>query len=211
MKNRKIEIILAAVIALLPMIAGVILYDRLPEQIATHFGMNGEANGWSSRAFTVFGLPAMMAGLALLGGFALSTDPKKQNMNPVLRSIGIWTAPVLSILISAFILSRALGYESRVELIVPVLTGLLFIIIGNFLPKTKQSYTMGIRLPWTLASEENWNRTHRLAGFLWVAGGILMIILSLLHLWPGWLVIVLITLLAVIPMIYSYLLYRKGI
>ena len=211
MKNRKVEIILAAVIALLPMIAGVILYDRLPEQIATHFGINGEANGWSSRAFTVFGLPAMMAGLALLGGFSLSTDPKRQNMNPVLRSIGIWTAPAVSILVSAFILANALGYESRIELIWPVLTGLLFIIIGNFLPKTKQSYTMGIRLPWTLASEENWNRTHRLAGFLWVAGGILMIILSLLHLWPGWLVIVLITLIALIPTIYSYILYRKGI
>lgn len=211
MKNRKREIILAAIIALLPMIAGAILYDRLPDQIATHFGINGEANGWSNRAFTVFGLPAMMAGLTLFGGFVLSTDPKRKNMNPVLLSIGIWTAPVVSILVSAFILSNALGYDSRIELIWPVLTGLLFIVIGNFLPKTKQSYTMGIRLPWTLASEENWNRTHRLAGFLWVAGGILMIILSLMHLWPGWLVIVLITLAALIPTIYSYILYRKGI
>ena len=211
MKNRKLEIILAAIVALLPMIAGAILYSRLPEQIATHFGINGEADGWSGRAFTVFGLPAIMASLTLFGGFVLSTDPKRQNMNPVLLTIGIWTAPAVSILVSAFILSNALGYSSRIELIWPVLTGILFIFIGNYLPKTKQSYTMGIRLPWTLASEENWNRTHRLAGFLWVIGGILMIILSLLHLWPSWLVIVLITLLALVPAIYSYSLYKKGI
>ncbi|MBO4880522.1 MAG: SdpI family protein [Firmicutes bacterium] len=211
MKNKKLEIILAAVIALLPMIAGVILYDRLPDQIATHFGLNGEADGWSSRAAAVFMLPAVMAGVTLLCGFSLSTDPKKQNMNPALRSIGIWSAPAVSILVSAFILSNALGYTSRIELIVPVAVGLLFILIGNYLPKTKQSYTMGIRLPWTLASEENWNRTHRLAGFLWVAGGGLMIVLSLLHLWAGWLIIVVVTLLALIPAIYSYLLYRKGI
>jgi uncharacterized membrane protein len=210
MKNRKVEIILAAVIALLPMIAGVILYDRLPEQIATHFGMNGEANGWSSRAFTVFGLPAMMAGLALLGGFSLSTDPKRQNMNPVLRSIGIWTAPAVSILVSAFILANALGYESRIELIWPVLTGLLFIIIGNFLPKTKQSYTMGIRLPWTLNSEENWNRTHRLAGFLWVLGGAYFIVMSFVG-WSLGAFLVPLLVMTLIPAVYSYALYKKGI
>ena len=97
------------------------------------------------------------------------------------------------------------------ETIVPLLVGILFVVIGNYLPKTKQSYTMGIKLPWTLASEENWNRTHRLAGFLWVIGGILLILLTLLRLWNTWTFLLVIIPMSVVPMIYSYLLYRKGI
>ena len=91
------------------------------------------------------------------------------------------------------------------------MVGILFVVIGNYLPKTKQSYTMGIKLPWTLASEENWNRTHRLAGFLWVIGGILLILLTLLRLWNTWTFLLVIIPMSVVPMIYSYLLYRKGI
>ena len=211
MKNKKIEIVLTTLVCLLPILAGLILYDRLPERIATHFGMNGEPDGWQSKAFAVFAMPAIMAGINLFAQFALRTDPKRQNMNPSLRSIALWTVPVISVLTSAFILSGALGYSSRIELVLPVLLGLLFIIIGNYLPKTKQSYTMGIRLPWTLASEENWNRTHRLAGFLWVAGGILMILLTLLKLWNSLFLIVLITLMVLVPAVYSYRLYKKGI
>ena len=210
MKNKK-EIILTTVICLLPMLAGLLLYSRLPDTIATHFGFNGEANGWSSKAFTVFGLPAFMAGVNLLLHFGLGTDPKKQNMNTALRNISIWSVPVLSVLVSAFVLSKALGYDSRIEIIMPLLMGLLFILIGNYLPKTKQSYTMGIKLPWTLASEENWNRTHRMAGFLWVVGGVLMILLTLLKLWTSWILFAIITVMVLVPTIYSYSLYKKGI
>ena len=210
--NSRKEMILTTLICLLPMLAGLYLYDRLPETIATHFGVNGEANGWSSRAFTVFGLPALMAGCNLLVWFALRTDPKKQNMNPTLRALGGWTVPVLSVLLSAMTLGNALGYAMHIEIVTPLLLGLLFIVIGNYLPKTRQSYTMGIRLPWTLASEENWNRTHRVAGFLWVFGGILTVLLTLLRAWSFWLLFIPITLLLVlVPAVYSFLLYKRGI
>ena len=84
-------------------------------------------------------------------------------------------------------------------------------MIGNYLPKTKQSYTMGIRLPWTLQSEENWNRTHRLSGFLWVAAGAAFILLSLLRLWNIWLLGALLLALIFVPIGYSYFLHKKGI
>ena len=93
---------------------------------------------------------------------------------------------------------------------IPILIGLLFIVIGNYMPKTKQSYTMGIKLPWTLASEENWNRTHRLAGFLWVIGGVYFLAMTFI----GWSLVAFLIPLAVmvlVPAVYSYLLYRKGI
>ena len=212
MKNNKKELVITTLICLLPILAGLCLYGRLPETIATHFGTNGEADGWSSRAFTVFGLPAIMAGLNLLVRFALDTDPKKSNMNQTLRGLAGWIMPVLSVFLSAMTLGNALGYAVHIEIVVPLLVGLMLIVVGNYLPKTKQSYTMGIKLPWTLASEENWNRTHRIAGFLWVIGGILTILLTLLRVGSLWLVIILIALLLVlIPTVYSFILYKKEI
>lgn len=210
MKNRK-ELWLTTLLCLLPALAGALLYRRLPESVATHFGMNGEADGWSSRAFAVFGLPALTAGLNLLLHFALRSDPKRQNVSPVLRAIAVWTVPAVSIFAGAVTLGNALGYTVHVEVVTPLLVGLLFIAIGNYLPKTKQSYTTGFKLPWTLASEENWNRTHRLAGFLWVLGGAAAVLLSLLRVWNAWLFLMLIAALALVPSVYSYLLYKKGV
>lgn len=210
MKNKS-QIVLTTVLCLVPMIAGAILYSRLPDSIATHFGVDGQPDGWSSKAFAVFGLPAIIAGLNLLMHFGLRTDPKRKNMSPALFNIAIWTVPAVSILANAFVLANALGYESRIEVILPLLVSLLFIVIGNYLPKTKQSYTMGIKLPWTLASEENWNRTHRLAGYLWVACGILMALLTLLKIGRLWLMPALIAVMVLVPTIYSYSLYKKGI
>ena len=209
MKNKK-TLIITSLICLLPMLVGALVYSRLPEQVATHFDLQGNPDGWSSRPFAVFGLPGILLAVNLLIPFALRADPKHKNMSGALVNIVIWTVPVVSLLCSGLTLGRALGYDLRIEVVLPVFMGVLFILIGNYLPKTKQSYTMGIKLPWTLASEENWNRTHRLAGFLWVLGGVYFIVMSFL----GWSLIAFLIPLVVmvfVPTVYSYLLYRKGI
>lgn len=209
MKNKK-TLVITSLICLLPIIVGALVYKRLPETIATHFDLNGNPDGWSSRAFAVFGLPAILLAVNLLLPIMLRADPKHENMSGALVNITIWTIPVLSLICSGLTLGRALGYDVRIERVLPVFMGVLFILIGNYLPKTKQSYTMGIKLPWTLASEENWNRTHRLAGFLWVLGGVYFIVISFI----GWSVPAFVLPLAVmvlLPIVYSYLLYRKGI
>jgi uncharacterized membrane protein len=209
MKNKK-TLVITSLICLLPIIVGALVYKRLPEMIATHFDLNGNPDGWSSRAFAVFGLPAILLAVNLLLPFMLRADPKHENMSGALVNITIWTIPVLSLLCSGLTLGRALGYDVRIERVLPVFMGVLFILIGNYLPKTKQSYTMGIKLPWTLASEENWNRTHRLAGFLWVLGGVFFIVMSFI----GWSVpafVIPLVVMVLVPMVYSYLLYRKGI
>ena len=209
MKNKK-TLVITSLICLLPIIVGALVYKRLPETIATHFDLNGNPDGWSSRAFAVFGLPAILLAVNLLLPFMLRADPKHENMSGALVNITIWTIPVLSLICSGLTLGRALGYDVRIERVLPVFMGVLFILIGNYLPKTKQSYTMGIKLPWTLASEENWNRTHRLAGFLWVLGGVYFIVMSFI----GWSVpafVIPLVVMVLVPMVYSYLLYRKGI
>ena len=88
--------------------------------------------------------------------------------------------------------------------------GLLFIIVGNYLPKSRQNYTVGIRVPWTLADEENWNRTHRMAGFLWVLCGILLLVCALCRVRNPVLIFGLLFVITIIPIVYSYLLYKKS-
>ena len=136
---------------------------------------------------------------------------KKKNRNPVLRTVLLWSCPAGSLLGGAVTLGTGLGYEMHISTVVPVFVGLLFLILGNYLPKIRQNRTVGIKLPWTLQSEENWTRTHRLSGFLWVLCGLVMIPLSLLRLWSGWLFGALLAVMVLIPTIYSYALHRKGI
>ena len=202
---------MTTLVCLVPIVAGALLYERLPETMATHWNLNGEPDGWSSRAFAVFGLPGILLAVNLILPFALKADPKHGNMSEALVKITVWTIPLISLLCCGLTLARGLGYSVSVEFWVPIFMGVLFIFIGNYLPKTKQSYTMGIKLPWTLNSEENWNRTHRLAGFLWVICGAVVLLCALLRCLPPWLLLGLILLMSMVPTIYSYLLYRKGI
>ena len=99
--------------------------------------------------------------------------------------------------------------QNRGGLVAGLLVGVMFIVVGNFLPKARQNYTIGIKIPWTLASEENWNKTHRLAGFLWMICGAIMVILTLCGKMASvWMMIVAAVMVGV-PVVYSYLMYRK--
>ena len=90
-----------------------------------------------------------------------------------------------------------------------ILVGVVFIIIGNYLPKCRQSYTVGIKLPWTLASEDNWNRTHRMAGGLWMVGGAVVLLMGLTGKAYVAVFLSVTAVMVLVPTIYSYLLYRK--
>ena len=109
-----------------------------------------------------------------------------------------------------FVYGVALGLDLKMERIMPLLVGAMFVVVGNYLPKCKQSYTMGIKLPWTLHDEENWNRTHRMAGKLWVGVGVLAMFSALLPSKSIFIVFMLILSVAVIvPTVYSYLLFKN--
>ena len=208
MKTNK-KLLLTSLICLLPLLAGVLVYPRLPETMATHWGFDGAPNGWTSRAGVVFGLPVLILLLHIVCAYALEHDPHRGNMSAALRTMTLWFCPAVSLLCGTITLGTGLGYEMNVSTIVPVFVGVLFVLVGNYLPKTKQSGTMGVRLPWTLASEENWNRTHRVAGFLWVLAGLAAIAVTLLRRWSSGAFFALLALMAGIPALYSYLYYRR--
>ena len=174
LKKNKGLMILTSVIILLPMLAGILLWDRLPEQMATHWGGNGEADGWSSRPVAVFGLPLFLLAIHWLGVWLTGQDRRNRNQNEKVLQMMFWIAPVISLFGMGSTYASALGQPPRIDRLAMLLLGIVFTIIGNYLPKCRQNYTIGIKIVWTLSDEENWNATHRLAGKLWVIGGLLL-------------------------------------
>ena len=207
-KNLKI-LIITSIIILLPMVAGLALWDQLPEQVPIHWDAEGEVDGWASRPVAVFVPSAMMLALQWLCVVVTSADPKKQNHPEKVKVLVFWLIPIITVFISALMYVSALGVSVRVETLMPILLGLVFVAIGNYMPKCKQNYTIGIKIPWTLASEENWNRTHRLAGWVWVGGGVVMLLSGFLGIF--WLTLVPVIIMVAVPLIYSYILHKKGI
>ena len=206
-KNLKL-LIITSIITILPIIGGLILWDKLPAEIPIHWDINGEVDGTSSKAFAVFGMPLFLLAIQFALAFAISADPKRSNHSEKMHLFSFCIVPVLSNIVSLFSYASALGLELVINMIVPIMLGLPLTIIGNYLPKCRQNYTIGIKLPWTLHSEENWNKTHRLAGWIWLGGGLLMTVIGFFgiiwHIFP---IILVITL---VPVVYSYVLHRKG-
>ena len=207
-KNLKLMII-SSLVALLPIIAGVMLWDKLPAELPIHWDVSGNVDGYASRAFVVFLFPLILTALHWLTIFVTSTDPKRQNHSDKMMIVVYWLVPVLSIVISLACYATALGMDIMMDALVPALMGVIFIVIGNYLPKCKQSHTVGIRLPWTLNSEENWNKTHRLGGYTMVVGGIVIFATAFIGIF--WLFIVITAVMVIVPIVYSFVLYKKGI
>ena len=202
-------LIITSILTLLPILAGLYLWNTLPEQVPSHWDVNGEIDGWSSKPFFVFGLPSIMLAAQWLCVLVTAADPKKANHSGKVLHLVLWIIPLLSIILSAMTYIAVLGHAVRVEVVMPLIIGLIFTIIGNYLPKCKQSYTVGIKIPWTLHSEENWNRTHRFAGRLWLVCGFGIMLTAFVG--GFWVFLPIVLVMALAPTVYSYLLHRKGI
>ena len=207
-KNLK-TLIVTSILIVLPVLAGIILWDRLPEQMATHWNAAGDIDGWTSKPFTVFGLPLILLAAQWLCVLGTLADPKKENHPTKILHLVLWIIPVLSLVLGAITYATALGKTVRVEVIMPILIGLILAIIGNYMPKCKQNYTIGIKIPWPLNSEENWNRTHRFTGWLWTFSGIVVMLTGFFG--GFWIFLIIVLLMVLAPILYSYLLFRKGI
>ena len=202
-------LIITSLIILLPMLAGIILWKQLPEQIPMHWNIAGEVDGWGSKAFAVFGMPMILLAVQWLGTIVMAADPKRAGHSGKMLQLFFWLIPLLSLIVNALTYTTALGVKIPINVIISTFLGLLFIIIGNYIPKCRQNYTMGIKIPWTLHSEENWNKTHRLAGKLWMIGGFLMMATSFFA--KAWLPVIVLIPMVLVPIIYSWILYRRGV
>ena len=201
------KLIITSVITLIPVVIGLILWNKLPDQVPVHWDINGAVDGYATRTQAVFAMPFVLVAFHWICVLGTLLDPKKQNINDKMFTLVLWIIPVISLLCNSLVYATALGHKVSVEIVMPLFMGALFVIIGNYLPKCKQSYTKGIKLPWTLDDEENWNKTHRLAGFLWVVGGVVIMASAITGVF--WIFFVLLVPMVAVPVVYSYLLYKN--
>ncbi len=207
-KNLK-RLLLTSVVILLPILAGIILWDKLPDSVPVHFGPSGEADDFASRGVAVFVMPLVLLAIHWLCMLATSADPKRKNIDGKPLGLVLWICPLISLLVNGVVYTTALGIAINVMMVFGLFFGCLFVVIGNFMPKCRQSYTLGIKLPWTLNDEDNWNRTHRFAGRLWTGGGLVIIITAFLGNAFAYIFLGIILMMVLIPTIYSYRLYKK--
>ena len=135
-------LILTSIIILLPIVAGVILWDQLPEQMPIHWNIQNEVDQWVAKPIAVFGLPLFLVAVQWIGLLATGADPKKKNISETMIQLMLWLFPVMSLVLNFMVMATALGTEVTPGLVMPLLLGILFLIIGNFLPKCRQSYTI---------------------------------------------------------------------
>ena len=114
---------------------------------------------------------------------------------------------MVSILCNSLVYAYALGHAVNIGFAAMLLIGIVFIVAGNYLPKSRQNYTVGIKIPWTLNDTENWNATHRFGGRVFIAAGVIVLCLSWAQ--PQWLIVPVMIAAVIAPMLYSYLYYRR--
>lgn len=208
-KLRKDSIISIITSILILIIFNILFYDKMPAELPTHWNFRGEVDKYSSRFDAMVLTQGVLVIMNAVLLFMLDNDPRNKKQNNFVMTISKLTLPLLMLVIYIITIMSGFGREVKVSTILPIFIGLLIIAIGNYLPKIKRNYTMGIKLPWTLNSDENWRRTHRLGGICFIIIG-LSIILSV-FLKSEIVFLVPLILGGIIPAIYSYYLYTKGI
>ena len=207
MKQSKSSILLTVVSLLL----SLTVFSSLPEQIPAHWNVHGTVDRFAPK-LTVFIFPGIIFLITILFQFMRRTDPNSDNYDKFQREYHRYTFVIGLVFFAVQIMTIAAAFrmDFNVNLIFCLGIGSLFIFIGNLLPKTKHNYFIGIRTPWTLADEQNWFRTHRLAGKIWVLGGLIVALTALAP--ESFQVPVFLTILAVMvatPFVYSYTEFRK--
>ena len=197
LKNKK-ALILSSLLILLPIPVGFLLRERFPAEFMYGFG------------YTVWLPPlCLLAGQWLCIGLTM-LDPGNKNRNRKPLAMVLWIIPLMSNLTCGILYALLLGVDFSPFSWMTAAFGVMFMVIGNYMPKTKMNRTMGIKIPWTYSSEENWNTTHRFAGRVWVVGGLLMLFGVVLPESAAIaLMFVAIVALCVLPLWYSWRFYKK--
>lgn len=194
------------------LIASAVVYPDLPERMPTHWNLDGQVDGWSSRAWGAWMIPLMIALIwALMRGLP-SVDPRGSNY---VKFAGAFEGIMLSVMLfmlalHGLVLRAALGLPVAMDRVIPVGVGILLIVIGNLLPRARPNWFVGIRTPWTLSSDRVWEKTHRVGGRAFVLGGILIAASTFVGTsWSRWVLIAVVTVCSVFVVAYSYVEWRR--
>ncbi len=216
MKNNSYNLIIALLLLAIPLGYAAYLYPNLPTTIPTHFNIKGEADDWGDKS-TIFLGPGIMAGVGLFTFFLMtnikSIDPKrfKTEDDGMYKKFALFLVGFLSML-AMIITYSATNDSGNISKILLPFIGFAFALMGWFMPKLHQNYFAGFKLPWTLENVDNWNETHKLAGKVWLYGGIAQAIATLvLPIKPGLIAfLVIVFIMVIVPTIFSYRMFKKG-
>ena len=213
MKNEKTMVRLMWAISTLPAIVTMFVFDRLPEEIPMHWNIYGEIDAWYPKFPWAFMIPVIGILITIMVTVLPRIDPKKENYERfkaqyfIIRLIlvvffGIMQMVIISISLGATFI--------KVDTIVKLMIGILFIVLGNLMPKFKQNYFVGIKTTWTLANEVVWAKSHRHGGFVWFITGFVMSVLAFL---PGKgsavAYFALIFIASIEPILYSWIQFKR--
>ncbi|MEK4716714.1 MULTISPECIES: SdpI family protein [Priestia] len=199
-------------ITLLTLVAWIIALPHLPATMPIHWGANGEADGFATKINAMILTVGIMVLIYFIIAFVPRIDPRKENYKYFSKTYNILLNAVLLLFffVNMSTILQGLGYNVPMSYIAPIMAGLVFIIIGNYLQRVRSNYFMGIRTPWTLSNENVWKKTHRLSGKIFFIGGLLILISAFLP--DGYKSVIMwgsIVLCVAIPYLYSYLAYKK--
>ena len=212
LKRYKWVLIVSSIVILLPMLLGLLGGHLLPEEIAIHWGLDGRADGFASASTAFLILPPILLVLHWACFLVAVLLDKDAAQNQKIMNIVLWIIPAISLASSGMMFSAALGHTANALAIVMLLLGVMFIVIGNYMPKMTRSRTMGIKIKWTLSSDENWQATHRFSGKVYMIVGFLCLACMPLPMAALPFVCVGMILLATLPpILYSYRFYKKQI
>jgi uncharacterized membrane protein len=219
MKNNPIKIsfkteVLSILIILFSWAISFYFYFNFPDSVPTHWNIQGEIDGWSSKALGAFLLPAINIGIYLLFLALPYLDPKRGNYKKFAPTYHIFKNLMLLVFFAIYLLTgfTGLGYQINIGLWIPAIIGLMFFIMGFYMERLKLNWMMGFRNMWTLSSDVVWGKTNKLSGKLFMVSGLLIAITSILpphFILPVFVLAILIIVL--VPTVLSYTWYRQEI
>lgn len=186
-------------------------YARLPEHIPTHWDMSGNVNGWMQKLLGLFALPALSLILTTLGIVLGERWPPLRKSSSLQRVFPVFLATIPAMLLYTTIMIVLIGSGTQISVTAYRYSGIgiLLVILGNYLGKLTKNRFIGIRTPWTLASEIVWERTHRMGGVVYVIGGLAVFTTGLMPMVPRFLPLAITLATAMTPVAYSYMVARR--
>jgi uncharacterized membrane protein len=196
-------------------IAGLLLWDQFPEQMASHWNENDQVDGYMPKFWGVFLMPLVTLGMFLLFLVIPNIDPLKANIAQFRDTFNLFITFIIGFMIYVHVLTLLwnLGYTNfkLSQAMLPAM-GLLFIVIGSLLRKAKRNFFIGIRTPWTLSSDYVWDKTHQLGAVLFMISGVLAVIGGFFGgMIAFWFLFVPMIGSTIFVLVYSYVLYQKEI
>lgn len=195
---------------LLAFAISIYFYPTLPDRMPIHWNIRGEVDSYGSKAFGAYGMPLMGLGIYVLFLALPYIDPKRKNYESFKSTYQLFKYIIIIFFFCfhTITLLNATGINVNVVMFTQVAVSFLFILLGNAMGRVKHNYFVGIRTPWTLASEDVWKKTHRLAAPLWVAGGLINLILSLLGI-ASYGFIAITIMISIVPVVYSFIIFQR--